>query len=167
MARRSQAPAHANRVPAARDVPAPPATGAHPFGDLRARVGIRLRRNVELARRIHGLSPAQDGGRRGDAAAAHGARRGIRAAGPMTFRRRITVVSAAAVAIAVVLASVIIYLLTSHQLHSQVDAQLRARGRDAHALLARLNHPGAQTTAATGRAPFGLALGVPARSAPG
>ncbi|HXW59661.1 MAG TPA: HAMP domain-containing sensor histidine kinase [Solirubrobacteraceae bacterium] len=46
----------------------------------------------------------------------------------MSFRRRITLVSAAAVAIAVVLASVLTYLLVSHQLHSQIDSQLSSRG---------------------------------------
>ncbi len=45
----------------------------------------------------------------------------------MSFRRRITLASAAAVAIAVVLASLLTYLLTSHQLRGQVDAQLRSR----------------------------------------
>jgi two-component system sensor histidine kinase MprB len=45
----------------------------------------------------------------------------------MSFRRRITLVSAAAVAIAVVLASALTYLLASHQLRGQVDAQLRTR----------------------------------------
>jgi len=45
----------------------------------------------------------------------------------MSFRRRITLVSAAAVAIAVVLASLLIYVLTSEQLHGQVDTQLRSR----------------------------------------
>jgi two-component system sensor histidine kinase MprB len=45
----------------------------------------------------------------------------------MSFRRRITLVSAAAVAIAVVLASVLTYLLTSHQLRGQVDTQLSNR----------------------------------------
>ncbi|HEY5193812.1 MAG TPA: HAMP domain-containing sensor histidine kinase [Solirubrobacteraceae bacterium] len=45
----------------------------------------------------------------------------------MSFRRRITLVSAAAVAIAVVLASVLTYLLAAHQLRDQVDQQLRAR----------------------------------------
>jgi two-component system, OmpR family, sensor histidine kinase MprB len=46
----------------------------------------------------------------------------------MSFRRRITLVSAAAVTIAVVLASVLTYLLVSHQLHSQIDSQLTSRG---------------------------------------
>lgn len=45
----------------------------------------------------------------------------------MSFRKRITLVSATAVAIAVVLASVLTYLLASHQLRSQVDEQLRDR----------------------------------------
>jgi two-component system, OmpR family, sensor histidine kinase MprB len=45
----------------------------------------------------------------------------------VSFRRRITLASAVAVAVAVLLASVLVYLLTSNQLHGQVDAQLRNR----------------------------------------
>jgi two-component system sensor histidine kinase MprB len=45
----------------------------------------------------------------------------------MSFRRRISLASSAAVAIAVVLASLLTYLLTSHQLRGQVDTQLRNR----------------------------------------
>lgn len=45
----------------------------------------------------------------------------------MSFRRRITLVSATAVAVAVVLASALTYLLASHQLRKQVDEQLRSR----------------------------------------
>jgi two-component system sensor histidine kinase MprB len=45
----------------------------------------------------------------------------------MSFRRRVTFASAAAVAVAVLLASVLVYLLTSNELHGQVDAQLRNR----------------------------------------
>jgi two-component system sensor histidine kinase MprB len=45
----------------------------------------------------------------------------------MSFRRRITLVSAAAVAVAVILASALTYLLVAHQLRGQVDAQLRGR----------------------------------------
>ena len=45
----------------------------------------------------------------------------------MSFQRRITLVSAAAVAIAVVLASALTYLLVSHQLRGQIDSQLRTR----------------------------------------
>jgi two-component system sensor histidine kinase MprB len=45
----------------------------------------------------------------------------------MSFRRRITLVSATAVAVAVVIASALTYLLASHQLRKQVDEQLRNR----------------------------------------
>jgi two-component system, OmpR family, sensor histidine kinase MprB len=47
----------------------------------------------------------------------------------MTFRARLTVVSAAAVAVAVVLASGIIYLAVRAQLRGQVDGALRSRLR--------------------------------------
>ncbi len=77
----------------------------------------------------------------------------------MSFRRRITLVSAAAVAIAVVLASLLTYLLASHQLHSQVDAQLRDRGRESTRLLRFLDEGGVQARSADSSAPFGLALG--------
>jgi two-component system, OmpR family, sensor histidine kinase MprB len=78
----------------------------------------------------------------------------------VSFRRRITLVSAAAVAIAVVLASLLTYLLTSHQLHSQVDEQLRDRGRESTRLLRFLNDPTRQTQRTpSGGPPFGLALG--------
>jgi two-component system sensor histidine kinase MprB len=52
----------------------------------------------------------------------------------MTFRRRITIVSAAAVAIAVVLASLLVYIFTADQLHSQVDNQLRSRAHETNRL---------------------------------
>ena len=52
----------------------------------------------------------------------------------MSFRRRIALVAAAAVAIAVVLASLLVYLLTSNQLHSQVDNQLRSRAHETRRL---------------------------------
>jgi two-component system sensor histidine kinase MprB len=52
----------------------------------------------------------------------------------VTFRRRITIVSAAAVAIAVVLASLLVYVFTANQLHSQVDNQLRSRAHETNRL---------------------------------
>jgi two-component system sensor histidine kinase MprB len=52
----------------------------------------------------------------------------------MSFRRRITLVSAAAVAIAVVLAAILTYVLTSNQLHGQIDTQLSQRAREARPL---------------------------------
>ena len=45
----------------------------------------------------------------------------------MSFRRRITFASTAAVAIAVLLASALVYVLTSNELHRQIDEQLRGR----------------------------------------
>jgi two-component system sensor histidine kinase MprB len=53
----------------------------------------------------------------------------------MSFRRRIALASAAAVAIAIVLASLLTYVLTSEQLHSQVDSQLANRAREARGLV--------------------------------
>ncbi len=58
----------------------------------------------------------------------------------MSFRRRITIVSAAAVAIAVVLAAILTYVLTSNQLHKQIDTQLTQRAREARPLEQLLRH---------------------------
>jgi two-component system sensor histidine kinase MprB len=49
----------------------------------------------------------------------------------MSFRRRVALLSAAAVAATVVLASALTYLLVAHQLREQVDKQLRSRASDA------------------------------------
>lgn len=74
----------------------------------------------------------------------------------MSFRRRITLVSAAAVAVAVVLASALTYLLAAHQLHSQIDSQLRAR---AQPLPSRFEHVPQPLVRLAGRhRPFG---GIP------
>ena len=64
----------------------------------------------------------------------------------MSFRRRIALLAAAAVAIAVVLASALTYLLVAHQLRAQVDTQLRDR---AHNAGLRIKHE-----ATTGFPPF-------------
>ncbi len=85
----------------------------------------------------------------------------------MSFRRRITLVSAAAVAIAIALASLLVYILTSQQLHSQIDTQLRNRGREASRVLHYL-YSRNPTSSATTRAPLGLgALGGPPGSLDG
>jgi two-component system sensor histidine kinase MprB len=47
----------------------------------------------------------------------------------MSFRQRITLLAAAAVAIAVLLAAALSYLLVAHQLREQVDVQLRGRSQ--------------------------------------
>ena len=55
----------------------------------------------------------------------------------MSFRRRIALLAAAAVAVAVVLASALTYLLVAHQLHGQLDSQLRDRSRNVPFLVRR------------------------------
>ncbi len=50
----------------------------------------------------------------------------------MSFRRRITVLAAAAVAVAVLLASALTYVLVGDELRGQVDTQLRDRARGIH-----------------------------------
>lgn len=62
----------------------------------------------------------------------------------MSFRRRITLVSAAAVAIAVVLASALTYLLAARELYGQVDSQLRDRAQPLVARFNRLPEPAAR-----------------------
>ncbi len=66
----------------------------------------------------------------------------------MSFSRRITLASAAAVAVAVLLASVLVYLLTSGEVHGQVDAQLRSRSDNLRLIEHR---PVAPATPAAGR----------------
>jgi two-component system sensor histidine kinase MprB len=82
----------------------------------------------------------------------------------MSFRRRIAIVSAAAVAIAVVLASLLVYVLTSQQLHSQIDSQLRNRGRTASRLVRLLSGQAKTPPGVPRNAPF--VLGVGALAAP-
>src|SRR5262249_8562956 len=97
--------------------------------DLRSRVGIRLRAGVELARGLHRLPAPQDGGRRRAAPRAHRARGRLRAAPaePMSFRRRIVLLSAGAVAASIVIASVVVYFVTRNELRGQIDASLRQK----------------------------------------
>jgi two-component system sensor histidine kinase MprB len=98
----------------------------------------------------------------------------------MSFRRRITLASAAAVAIAVVLASALTYLLAAHQLRGQVDEQLRNRsgglrfianaapglsGRDERFLAGVLTSSGRRKLLEADRkagAPLGLLISPPA-----
>jgi len=68
----------------------------------------------------------------------------------VSFRRRIALASAAAVTVAVVLASLLTYILTSNQLHSQVDEQLANRARTA-GRLERFLKPGDVGTPAAKR----------------
>jgi two-component system, OmpR family, sensor histidine kinase MprB len=76
----------------------------------------------------------------------------------MSFRRRITLLAAAAVAVAVLLASALTYLLVAHQLRGQLDAQLRDRAHGVRFIASRLQEvpTGPQLfPGATGRNPFG------------
>ncbi len=86
----------------------------------------------------------------------------------MSFRRRIALASATAVAVAVVLASLLIYVLTSNQLHSQLDAQLRDRGRGVGGLVRLLDGGPAAARTATGTSvtlPSGEEIGPLSRRA--
>jgi two-component system sensor histidine kinase MprB len=56
----------------------------------------------------------------------------------MSFRRRITLLAAVAVTVAVVLASAVTYLVVAHQLHGQVDTQLRDRAHGLPFIASRL-----------------------------
>ena len=128
--------ADAHGVRAAGAVPAPSAPGADPAGDLRARLGLRLRPRLELARGLRELPAAQDRGRaasracctRCAASATCCARNepGLRRIASIATRcaasrdRRsasgCVLLSAAAVAVAVVLASGIAFLVVRNEL---------------------------------------------------
>src|SRR4029077_8936537 len=104
---------------------AQPAPGAHALDHLRARLGLRLRLRLELARRVHRLPAAQDGGGRQAAVDPDDSRRRLRAARAMSFRTRLALVAAAAVALAVVAASFAVYFVVKNQLYGSVDDSLR------------------------------------------
>ncbi len=60
----------------------------------------------------------------------------------MTFRHRITLVATAAVAVAVLIASALTYLLVSDQLHRQIDNSLRDTALGVQRGIAGLHQPG-------------------------
>ena len=87
----------------------------------------------ELAGRLHGLPAPQDRRGRRVAAPAHGARRGLRAAGLMSslpLRRRMTIAVAIAVAVAVALAAMVAYLAVRGALRGEVDRALEQQRVD-------------------------------------
>ena len=71
----------------------------------------------------------------------------------MSFRRRITLLAAAAVAVAVLLASALTYLLVGHQLRGQVDTQLRDRAHGLPFIASRLHNAPAPPRLFSGTAP--------------
>src|ERR671917_335339 len=91
---------------------------------------VRLRAQLELSRGLHGLSAAKDGGLRGESSAPHGPRRWLRPARGMSFRQRLIVVAAIAVAVAVVLASLVIFFVVRAQLRTQVDDSLEKKAAE-------------------------------------
>src|ERR671929_1393322 len=129
-ARRRARRADADRVLAPRALHAEPAPGADAVDHLRARLGLRLRLRLELARRLHRLPAAQDGGGRQAAPDPHRPRRRLRPARAVSFRARLTLVAAAAVALAVVLASVVVWLVVRNQLYRELDNRLKSRAAE-------------------------------------
>ena len=103
--------------------------GADPLGDLRPRLGLRLRAALERARGLRQLPPPQAGGRRRAPADPHRARRRLRSPRAVTFRTRLALASAIAVAAAIAAASLVSYGLVRAQLRGSIDDALRARAR--------------------------------------
>jgi two-component system, OmpR family, sensor histidine kinase MprB len=85
----------------------------------------------------------------------------------MSFRRRIALVAALAVAVAVLLASALIYVLTSNQLHSQLDTQLRSRGGQVNEMVALLREGARNLRARPDRTSLARALGGSVSPSPG
>src|SRR5207237_194638 len=85
---------------------------ADEVGDLRARLGLRLRLRLELARRLHRVPPAQDRGGRKAEADPDGSRGRLRPARAMSFRARLAPGGAGPVAISRVAASSAVGVLT-------------------------------------------------------
>jgi two-component system sensor histidine kinase MprB len=81
----------------------------------------------------------------------------------MNFRRRIALMAAAAVAIAVVLASALTYLLVAHQLRGQVDAQLRGRAHGLPFIASQVAHAPEGLPLFPGEIPRNLFLGISPR----
>src|SRR5581483_6909577 len=123
--RRPRPHAHAQGVRPARAVLAAPPPGAHPRAALRARLGLRLRRPVERARRVRRPPAREARGRRSAPPAAHGARRGLRATrGLMSLSLRLTLWYTAITAVALLAASAIVYLSVAGNLQRDIDASL-------------------------------------------
>src|SRR5581483_555868 len=88
---------------------------------------LRLRADLECARRLHRLPAPQDRSRRRTAPDPDGARRRLRPPRVMSFRVRLTLAATLAVTAAIVLASVLVYVLVSDRLNSEIDGTLRDR----------------------------------------
>src|SRR6202165_5796625 len=94
-------------------------------------MGVRLRSRLQLARRLRRLSAAQArDGRRGPCDP-NGSRRRLRDEGTVSFRLRVTLFTAAAVAVAAIGASVAMYLVVQGQLMHQVENNLQLAAQNA------------------------------------
>src|SRR5207302_5699780 len=101
-----------------------------PRADLREGLGLRLRRQLERARSLRLLPAQKAGGRRGSSPHPHRSGRRLRPPGPMSFRSRLTLLGAAAVAVAVLVGALAIYVAVEQQLVGQVDANLTQLAND-------------------------------------
>src|SRR5712692_7672982 len=126
--RRSDDPAVAYRIPAARAVPLQSEACAQPRRDLRSRVGLRLRSRLELARRLHRVPPPK-AWRATDHP--HHAQRRLRVEGSMSFRLRVTLLTASAVAVAAIAAGAVMYLMVQQQIQSAFDDTLQTTANTA------------------------------------
>src|SRR5262249_43300732 len=127
--------ADAHRVLVARALHAEPAPGADEGTDLRAGLGLRLRALGELARRLQRLPETPDRGGRKAEVDPDGSRRRLRAPravswfNNLSFRTRLASVAAAAVALAIILASAVVFIVVRNELRRDFDNGLRARAQ--------------------------------------
>ena len=101
------------------------APGSAPLLDLRTGLGLRLRPDVQHARRPPEPAAPEARGGRGAAADPHDSRDGLHPPRAMSFRKRLTLFSAAGIALVLVVGSVATYLVVRSQLRGQIDESLR------------------------------------------
>src|SRR5439155_8079530 len=172
VAGRAEDRAHPDRVQPAAAVHVAPRPRPHARLHLRPGVGIRLRPSLELARGLRWLPAPEDRSRRRAPAHPHDPRRRIRAAGArVTFRARLTLVATVAVAMAILIASCVIYLIVRGQLRGQVDGALRSRLQAVSYTVGpgtlRINFPDLPLGGASGYAQLVNARGTSARQEEG
>ncbi len=155
VARRPPAAADPDRVLDPRGVPAPPAPGADPVGAVRARLGLRLRRDLQQHPRLPRLPAPQAGSRGRIAAAAHGARRRVSCCarsrcepapvaggGARTLHARLSLLVTGAVAVAVADARrhglVAVAEIQQHQIQSQLQRRRSGHRRATRPVAQRL-----------------------------
>src|SRR5438093_8270174 len=121
----------AHGVLAARALHRESTEGAPARRHLRPRMGLRLRPGLQLTRCVRGISPPEARVRRRAARDPNRAGRRLRDEGAMSFRLRVTLLTAAAVAVAAIGASVAMYFVVQDQLITQVDKNLEVAAQNA------------------------------------